>query len=124
MGKRTKKLKNQKTKRLVKSGKTDRRGKLTVEEVRKVAKLANLELTDEEVNLFREQLAQILSYVDKLQEVDTSGVEMTSQVTGLVNVDRSDEVGNERTLSQEASLSGTKKKHKGYFMTKGVLGGS
>ncbi|MDP2642292.1 MAG: Asp-tRNA(Asn)/Glu-tRNA(Gln) amidotransferase subunit GatC [Candidatus Peregrinibacteria bacterium] len=65
---------------------------LTEEQVRHVAKLARLKLTDEEVKKFAGQLSGVLEYVDILKEVDTEGVEITSQVTGLKNVMRKDEV--------------------------------
>ena len=66
--------------------------KLTKEEVEKLAHLARLKLTDEEKELYSEQLTEILSYVEILGEAPTEGVEITSQVTGLSNVTREDEV--------------------------------
>jgi|SRR5580704_1140663 aspartyl-tRNA(Asn)/glutamyl-tRNA(Gln) amidotransferase subunit C len=50
------------------------------EDVLRVAQLAHLELTPEEVNTFQEQLDQILGYVDKLKEVDVTNVEPMAQV--------------------------------------------
>jgi len=66
--------------------------KLSKKEVEKIAKLARLELTDEEIKTYSEQLSDILGYVEQLQEVDTENVKITSQVTGLSNVLREDEV--------------------------------
>jgi aspartyl-tRNA(Asn)/glutamyl-tRNA(Gln) amidotransferase subunit C len=54
--------------------------KISKEDVLKVAALANLELTDAEVETFRGQLDDILTYIDKLNEIDTSGVEPMTQV--------------------------------------------
>jgi len=54
--------------------------KISREDVLKVAALANLELTDAEVETFRGQLDDILTYIDKLNEIDTSGVEPMAQV--------------------------------------------
>lgn len=51
------------------------------DDVLHVAELAHLELTDVEVEKFREQLDGILSYIDKLKEVDVSGVESMAQVS-------------------------------------------
>jgi aspartyl-tRNA(Asn)/glutamyl-tRNA(Gln) amidotransferase subunit C len=65
---------------------------LTPEQVRHIAKLARLQLTDADVTRLSTQLTGILEYVDMLKEVDTSSVEATSQVTGLENVLRADEV--------------------------------
>ncbi|EKD92760.1 MAG: hypothetical protein ACD_28C00337G0007 [uncultured bacterium] len=65
---------------------------LSHDEVRHVAKLARLSLTDREVDLFSVQLSNILSYVDVLKEVDTDQVLPTAQVTGLALRARADEV--------------------------------
>ena len=65
---------------------------LNEEQVRKVAKLARIALTDEEVTKFSSQLSNVLGYVEILNEVDVSGVEITSQVTGLTNVMEKDAV--------------------------------
>lgn len=65
---------------------------LTKDQVRHIAKLARLQLTDAEVEKFAPQLTSILGYVDMLQEVDTSKVEATAQVTGLTSVFREDQV--------------------------------
>lgn len=54
--------------------------KISREDVLKVAALANLELSDAEVDTFRGHLDDILTYVDKLNEVDTSGIEPMTQV--------------------------------------------
>src|SRR5579864_7691640 len=53
---------------------------LTEKEVRYVAELAHLQLTDEEVRQFLLQLDSVLEYVAKLNELDTSGVELMGQV--------------------------------------------
>jgi aspartyl-tRNA(Asn)/glutamyl-tRNA(Gln) amidotransferase subunit C len=67
---------------------------LTRDDVLKLARLARLELTDDEVTLFSRELGEILQYVEQLQAVDVTGLEPTSQVTGLTNVMRKDEVRN------------------------------
>ena len=54
--------------------------KISREDVLKVATLANLELTDAEVEKYRGQLDDILNYIDKLNELDTSNVEPMTQV--------------------------------------------
>lgn len=65
---------------------------LTDDQVRHVAKLARLHLTDQEVQRLSGELSKVLDYVDLLSEVDTDGVEPTYQVTGLQNVSQTDEV--------------------------------
>lgn len=83
------------------------------------AKLANLPLTDEEKKKFEVQLSQVLDYVKKLDEVDTSGVTPTSQTTGLENVTREDLAG--ESLSQDEALSNNKDSVKGFFKVKGIF---
>ncbi|HYH74488.1 MAG TPA: Asp-tRNA(Asn)/Glu-tRNA(Gln) amidotransferase subunit GatC [Candidatus Saccharimonadales bacterium] len=65
---------------------------LTREDVLKLARLARLDLTDEEVEAYRKQLSDVLQYVAQLDQVDTAGLEPTTQVTGLKNVMREDQV--------------------------------
>jgi len=66
--------------------------KLTREDVLKLASLARISLSDEEVEEFSEELSAILQYVEQLSGVDVSGLDPTNQVTGLTNVMRDDEV--------------------------------
>jgi len=79
--------------------------KLSKKEVEKIAKLARLELTDEEIKTYSKQLSAILGYVDQLQEVDTENVEITSQVTGLSNIMREDKVAECDDASELISMS-------------------
>ena len=65
---------------------------LTEAQVRHVAKLARMDLTDTEVSVFTKQLSEVMDYMDILNEVDTEGVKETSQVTGLKNVMEKDQV--------------------------------
>lgn len=88
-------------------------------DVTHVAKLASLPLSPEEGKKFEKQLSEILTYVEKLKEVDTKNVEATSQVTGLKNVTREDEA--KPCLSQEETLSNAKSKNNGLFKVKAIL---
>ena len=65
--------------------------KLTKDEVLKIAKLARIELKEEEIEKYREQLSDILNYVDKLQEVGTENVNPDVYATNLINSWREDE---------------------------------
>lgn len=76
--------------------------KLSKEQIEKLAQLARLTLTEEEKERYSTQLTSILDYVEILKELDTTGVAETSQVTGLVNVTRPDEVG--KTLATPDEL--------------------
>lgn len=68
--------------------------KLSTEDVLKLARLARLKLSDEEIEKFRDEISAILGYVKQLQDVDLNNLEPTLQVTGLTNVTRPDEVVN------------------------------
>ena len=60
--------------------------KLSNDEVKHIAKLARLGLSDEEVEKFSRQLSDILTYSKMLDQVDTKNVEPIAQITGLKNV--------------------------------------
>lgn len=94
---------------------------LSVDEVRHVADLAKLKLTDIEIENYRKQLSSILEMVGKLKAVNTKRVESTSQVTQLENVFREDKVEKERMLPQEEVLSNAKRKYNGYFVVKAIF---
>lgn len=89
-------------------------------DVKKVAKLANLTITPEEEEKLGKQLENILSYVEKLNEVDVKDVIPTSQVTGLENVTFNDKFSDE-SLTQDEALSGSSVTHNGMFKVKAVL---
>jgi aspartyl-tRNA(Asn)/glutamyl-tRNA(Gln) amidotransferase subunit C len=61
--------------------------KISKEDVWKVATLANLELSDTEVDTYRSHLDDILTYIDKLNEIDTSGVEPLTQIVAAAEDD-------------------------------------
>ena len=65
---------------------------ITTDDVRHLAQLSNLQLSDDEVANLQTDLGNILNYIDQLGALDTSGVEPTYQVTGLENVWRDDVV--------------------------------
>ena len=65
---------------------------LTRDDVLKLARLARIDLTDEEVEEYSKEFTAILDYVEQLKSVDIEGLEPTSQVTGLTNVLRKDEI--------------------------------
>lgn len=83
--------------------------KLTKDQVKHVAKLANLPLTEAEEEKYSEQLSKILEYVEQLNSVDTSKVEPIFNVSGLTNVMAEDKV--RECLNWK----------EGFFVTKGVF---
>ena len=66
--------------------------KLSSDDVRHIAKLARLNISEDDVERFSKELTSILDYVDMLQEVDTKDTEPTAQVTGLSNAFREDTI--------------------------------
>ena len=92
---------------------------LTIKDVEHVARLARLALTDEEKELYREQLERILDYVQKLNGVDTSKVEPTSHVVPLSNVWREDE--SRESCDADAILENAPDKEGRYFKVKKVI---
>ena len=88
-------------------------------DVNKVAKLANLTLTDQEKDKFETQLEETVEYVKELSQVNVKGIEPTSQVTGLENVTREDEI--KPSLTQEEALKNAKSTYNGFFKVKGIL---
>lgn len=92
---------------------------LTASQVRRIADLARLGLTEREIEKFRRQLSAIIDFVGKLNEVNTENIEPTSQVTGLENVFREDTV--KPSLSQKEVLKNAPVTYKGFFKVNQVL---
>ena len=74
------------------------------DDVRGLAQLSNIQLSDEETESLKVDVANILTYIDMLGELDTEGVEPTYQVNGLQNVFRADEV-NQGAVKREHLLA-------------------
>ena len=66
--------------------------KITSEDIRKVAKLARLDIPEEKIPLYTNQLEKILSYVDQLEQVETKGVPPTARAVEVINVLREDNI--------------------------------
>ncbi|WP_445490019.1 Asp-tRNA(Asn)/Glu-tRNA(Gln) amidotransferase subunit GatC [Niallia sp. 03133] len=64
--------------------------RITIEEVKHVANLARLAITEEEATKFQKQLDAIISFAEELNEIDTEGIEPTSHVLDMKNVLRED----------------------------------
>ncbi|MGH9822357.1 MAG: Asp-tRNA(Asn)/Glu-tRNA(Gln) amidotransferase subunit GatC [Blastocatellia bacterium] len=98
---------------------------LKEKDVEKIAELARMELTEEETRAFTNQLDAILSYIEKLNELDTSGVEpMSHSVTAAADTQyamRDDEV--RPSLGQKAALENAPDAGNGCFKVPLVIGG-
>lgn len=73
---------------------------ITKDDVKHVAKLARLELTEEETEKYSEQLGNILKYVEQMNEVDTTDIEPMPHAVPITNVMREDEVKYEQTKEE------------------------
>ena len=91
------------------------------EEVVKIALLARLKLTDDELDRFTSQLGQVLQYVDILNEVDTEDVEPMAHAVELFNVFRDDEV--RESLARNEALSNAPKTDGRCFLVPPILAG-
>jgi aspartyl-tRNA(Asn)/glutamyl-tRNA(Gln) amidotransferase subunit C len=88
-------------------------------DVKYVAHLARIALTPEEEEKFGAQLAHILGYVEKLDQLDVSQIEPTAHAVPLVNVVRRDEV--RPSLSNEEALRNAPAKANGLFMAPKIV---
>jgi len=93
---------------------------VTIKDVEQVAKLARLHFTDAEKEKFTHQLNDILAYVGKLDEIDTSNVEPLSQVIEVQNVFREDRV--RPSLPREDVLMNAPEKTEEFFRVPKVIG--
>ena len=73
---------------------------ISTDDVKHVAKLARLELTEEEINKYSKQLGSILEYVEQMNEVDTTGIEPMPHAIPVYNVMREDVVKYEQTKDE------------------------
>lgn len=92
---------------------------LTIEEVRHVAHLARLRLSEEELNKLQIDLSHILDHIDMLKEVDVSDVPATAQVTDLANVVRDDDV--RPSMPREDVLANAPDQRDGMFRVKEIF---
>ncbi|HMF54855.1 MAG TPA: Asp-tRNA(Asn)/Glu-tRNA(Gln) amidotransferase subunit GatC [Pyrinomonadaceae bacterium] len=96
---------------------------ITVSDIRKIAQLAHLEITEEELRAYTPQIAEIVAYVEQLNELDTSAVEPSTG--GLTpegertRADRADEV--QPSLGQKLALDQAPDPASGHFRVPKVL---
>ncbi len=84
-----------------------------------VAILARLSLKEEEINLYQRQLADVLSYIDKLNQLDVRDVEPTFHAISVENVLREDKL--QESLSVENVLSNAPSKERGCFKVPKII---
>ncbi len=94
---------------------------LSLEDVRHVATLARLGLSEDELVTMQQQLSSILGHIDVLNELDTDAIPPTAQVVPLTNVMRADEVI--ERFDQEIALANAPEHRHGFFAVPAVMGG-
>lgn len=93
--------------------------KITREEVEDVAVLARLELTEEEKDIFTGQMDAILAYVDKLNELDTSGVIPTAHAVPMENAFRDDD--ERSSMGVDNALANAPERSDGFYRVPRVI---
>jgi len=92
---------------------------LTAEDIRKVAALARLTLTEDEIARMTADIARILDYVAKLDELETKAIEATSHVVTMETPFRPDVVTS--APSVESSLANAPEREDGYFVVPAII---
>ncbi len=93
---------------------------LTTDDVRHIAALTRLGLSDDEVEMMRGQLSSILHVFESLQQIDTEGVEPTDHTTEVLTVMRDDEA--HESLKREQILNNAPDSEAGYVRVRPILG--
>jgi len=74
--------------------------KISRDQVKHIAKLVRLGITEQEQEKFQKDLSSILSFIEKLNEVDTKDVEPTAHITGLLDIIREDQPRNKSEIEK------------------------
>jgi aspartyl-tRNA(Asn)/glutamyl-tRNA(Gln) amidotransferase subunit C len=90
-------------------------------DIRHVARLARLALTEEEIATFGPQLGDLMTHVDDLAALDTAGVAATAQVVPSRNVQRPDAVRPEIMLSHDAALANAPQRQGPFFRVPRII---
>lgn len=94
---------------------------ITPQQVKHIANLANIPVSDQELTDLADAFEETLGVVANLQAVDTSDVEPTHQVTGLENVLREDVVDETRMFTQTQALANAKQTHEGFVVVPRII---
>ena len=94
---------------------------LTKKDILHIAELANLQIQDANIEMYRNQLAETIKYVENLEELDTANVEPTSHSTRLSSIYFEDGIENNRQFSPEEALQNAKNTKKKMFVVKRIM---
>ena len=94
---------------------------LSKDEVKKIANLARIEISEEESERYSRELSDILGFVEKLNEADTDGMEPIAHITGAKNVIREDKVVEHSDETKEKIISNFPEKKDRFDKVKAVF---
>lgn len=91
------------------------------EQLEHLSNLARIKLTKQEEEKFSQDLSSVLEYIKQLQEIDTKNIEPISQITGLENIVRDDEVEISDEITRKELLDNVPEKERGFVKVKRIL---
>lgn len=94
---------------------------ISKKEVEHIAKLSRLGLNKKEIDKFQKELSKILDYINKLKEIDVSGVEPTSHSITPANITREDKMKLQKADIERDLIEAAPKKEKRYVKVKSIL---
>ena len=94
---------------------------ITNDVISRVAKLARIDVSTENISTYSTQLEPILDHFASLDKINTDQVSPTYQVTGLKNIMRDDVIDTKRMFTQKQALSNAPKSKDGYFVTAATI---
>lgn len=94
---------------------------ISKEQIEHIAKLARIELTEKEKEKFAKDLSSVLDYFEKLNQVDTKKIESISQITGLSNITRDDEIRSKKSQIRDKILKQAPNKKGDYYKVPKIL---
>ena len=95
---------------------------LSSQDIKHIATLSRIEPSPEEEEIYREEMSAILDYVQKLDELDTEGVEPIGHITGMINSYREDVSRDESVQEKEALMDNVPELKNKWVRVKKVLG--
>ncbi len=93
---------------------------ISKKDVEYIARLAHLEIDEQDKEVFTNQLGAILDYIDQLSQLETEGVEATAYTVPMKNVFREDRIAT--SLSREKALANAPDQREGQFRVPPIIG--
>ena len=94
---------------------------LSIDEIKDIALLGRIGITEEEATIYQKDLSSVLHYFDKLQELDTDGVEEIGHITGMTDVYRIDRVEEMDETGKQLTMENVRDTQDGYIKVKSIL---